>query len=62
MRKLGCEHEGLSARGYSRPSEQPRCVHDLVSSKQTCSLSWQLRNRLHNSHIPVTQVYDTWFT
>ena len=43
---LGCEGgyaedriyrcEGLSARGYSRPSERPRCVAILVSAKQTC--------------------------
>ena len=34
-----------------------RCVRDLVSAKQTCGLSWQLRNRLRNNHMPVTQVY-----
>ena len=61
-RKLGCEREGLSVIGYHRPSERRRCVRDLVSAKQTCGLSWQLRNRLRNNHIPVTQVYDTWFT
>ena len=60
--KLGCEREGLSVRGYRRPSEWRRCVRDLVNAKQTCGLSWQLRNRLRNNHIPVTQVYDTRFT
>ena len=54
--------EGLSARGYSRPSERSRCVAILVSAKPSCGLSWQLRNRLRNNHIPVTQVYDTRFT
>ena len=33
-RKLGCEHEGLSARGYSRPSEWPRRVGDLIKWKE----------------------------
>ena len=29
-RKIGYRCEGLSARGYSRPSERPRCVAILV--------------------------------
>ena len=33
----------------------------LVSAEQTRGLSWQLRNRLCNNHIPVAQVYGMWF-
>ena len=63
-RKLGytdvkaCQLEVI----YSRPSERSRCVAILVSAKQSMRFELQLRNRLRNNRIPVTQVYNTRFT